>query len=112
MSAATVKKQADILISQFLKAYSDIYGERPRDFNRYSLRWGFIDMIEDLGFTDAEKTLAYYMSLKRAGHPARRFLSQYGELNRIRVDKEKDAEERRRLMAESKRRVEEMNGKQ
>ena len=110
MSTVTVKKQADILISQYLSKFKDLYGQTPNDFNRYQVRWGFIDMVNDLGFADAEKTLEYFMSLKLPGHAVKKMLYGYGDLNKIRIEKEKDAIARKRMMAESKRRVEEMNG--
>ena len=110
MNEATLKKYSQALVSQFVKEYSVKYGKAPSDLNRYRDRWGFQSMIEDLGKARAQELITFYLKSTRASHPVSYLLYNYDKINDTMEENEQDLENRRLLMEETRRRVEEWNG--
>lgn len=104
-------QQTHSLITYFLGLYRTKYDSDPRDFNRYRDKWGFAAMIEQFGTPRSKEIIAYYLDTRRPGHPVKYLLNNYEKLNTIMVEKQADAEKRRQLRLESKKRVEEWRGK-
>ena len=94
-------------MSHYLKKYNERYERDPRDFNRFRDKWGFQSMVEQYGLSTAKQVVDYYMSTRRIGHPVNYLLYNYEKLYEIMTEKEKDQENRERLIRESQKRVEE-----
>jgi hypothetical protein len=103
MDAKTKAQRANVLMTRYIKLFSDVYGVKPV-FNRNVEKWAFGDMIEDLG-PDATPTLEYYFTLKR-NHGTRDFLTNYHEFNQWRLEDIEDEIHRQKLAEETKKRVE------
>lgn len=108
---AVTKTQINTLITYFLMRYKGKHKDDPRDFNRFRDQWGFSAMIEQYGMDRSKEIIDYYFETKRLGHPVSYLLYNYEKLHAIMVEKEEDAENRRKLRLESKKRVEEWRGK-
>jgi len=108
--ATVTSREVHTLISHYLKQYKDRYGREPRDFNRFRDKWGFQSIIEQYGMARAKDVVDYYMSTRRVGHPVNYLLYNYEKLYEIMTEKEKDEENRQRLIKESKERVKEWRG--
>ena len=104
---AVTNQQVHSLVTYFLKLYGQKYEEAPRDFNRYRDKWGFQSMIEDFGPARAKQIVEFYLSTSRPRHPVNYLLFNYEKLNTVMIEREKDEANRAKLMAESKKRVEE-----
>lgn len=94
-------KDADILISRYLKKYKETYGDKPRNFNRYRARWGFADMAQDLGMDESKTLIDFYFTCDYPGHPYAKLLNWYEAMNDYRLDVEEDQKERNRLRQQS-----------
>lgn len=108
---AVSTQQTHTLVTYFLGRYKDRYGKDPRDFNRHRDKWGFSSMIEQYGMARAKEVVDYYFETSRPGHPVAYLLFNYEKLHQIMIEKAEDAEKRRQLHIESKKRVEEWRGK-
>lgn len=105
------RQQGHALISRYKKRWKETYGRDP-EINSYTLMFGFMTAIEDLGYDVAMKTMDYYFTCDSYGHSAQNFLSKYTDLNKMRIDIEKDRINRAKLLeatAERVRRMEERN---
>lgn len=109
--AKITTQQTHALISLFLKHYKDRYGKDPLNFNRYRDKWGFQSMAEDLGVERAKEVISYYFETGKAGHPTSYLLHNYDKINAHMIDREEDAINRKKLMEESAKRVEEWRAK-
>lgn len=109
--AKITTQQTHALISLFLKCYKARYGKEPINFNRYRDKWGFQSMAEDLGIDRAKEVIEYYFETGKAGHPTSHLLNNYDKINAHMIDREKDAINRKKLMLESQKRVEEWRAK-
>lgn len=104
MDAKTKTKLVNALMTKYIKLYEEKYDVRPK-FNRYTEKWGFQDMFDDLG-DDAQGTLEYYFTLKRF-HSSKDLLSNYHDINTWRIEDIEDEANRRELAERTKKRVEE-----
>lgn len=112
MNEATLRKYSQALVTRFVKKYAERYGNPPSDLNRYRDRWGFQGMVEDFGKARAEQIVDFYLEADRPSHPVDYLLYNYDKLNAAMIKFEEDAESRRRIMEETKKRVEEWVGNQ
>lgn len=108
MDAKTRIKIVNALMSQYIKLYKDKYGVAPK-FNRYTEKWGFDYLLEDLG-SDAQSVIDYYFTLRKQ-HSSQDLLRNYQEINQWRIEDAEDEENRRKLAQETKARVEEYRAK-
>lgn len=92
------------LITLYEQCYVSKYGIKPKT-NRFREKWGYGDMIADLGYDDARKTIEYYFRTDKSGHPVNFLHQNYDKINEFRVEKERDAENRAKLRAETEKRV-------
>lgn len=105
MDAKTKTRKVNALMTKYIQLYEDRYGVKPK-FNRYTEKWGFENMLEDLGF-EAMPTLEYYFTLARRVHTTSELLRGYPEFNEWRTQDIEDEENRRLLAIKTKERVEE-----
>jgi|SRR6185312_1388280 len=100
----TDAKQAYSLISLYEKCYAARYGVTPK-INRFREKWGYIDMIADLGYEDARKVIEYYFKTDKTAHPVTFLFQNYDKINQFREEKLRDEENRAKLRAETEKRV-------
>jgi hypothetical protein len=99
-----VSKLAFAALDYFTEAYSQKYGKKP-SINKYRDKWGMDDVISDLGYDDTIRTLDFFFRTARADHKLNDFYNSYDRLNESRIATEKDKQVRRRLLEETKRRM-------
>jgi hypothetical protein len=105
--AKVTQQQIHALISLYLKNYKAKYGRDPLNFNRYRDKWGFQGMIEDLGVERAKEVIDWYFSARSAGHSTQYLANNYDKINLRMREREEDEINRKKLMEESRKRVEE-----
>jgi hypothetical protein len=106
VAQATLNKQANALITLYIAEYKHKY-QRDPVINRYREKWGFISMVEDLGYERSREVVEYYFKTGRVGHPVNGLLQNYDRLHKILTEITKDDEERERLRRETEERVKE-----
>jgi hypothetical protein len=114
MAQTTIVRQANGLVTQFVTNYTQHYGFQP-ELNRYREKWGFQDMIADLGYDRAKEIVDYYFRTTKSGHPVGFLLNNYDKINSFYSEKiadEKKREELRRETAERVKKWEEEHGEQ
>lgn len=104
----TQQQKANALISHYIKLYKAKYKKEPV-INRNRDKWGFMDMLTDLGEQDTYAAVDYYFDTSRAGHPLKALFSNYDVLHKRRMDKIADAAEREKIMKKTRQVVEEEN---
>lgn len=105
MATQSDRQQAYKLIGVFDKLWKKKYG-KPYKGNRHADRWGFEDMIYDLGYEGALSVIEYYFKLQKRGHPRQWLLYNYADLNQQMEEIAAQREFRRRVMEETRRRDE------
>lgn len=105
-SQQAVAKQAYGLISLFEKHFNEKYKRKPQ-INRFREKWGFQDMITDLGYDDAQEVVKYYFRTGKQGHPVSFLLQNYDKVFQYMEERKRDDAERAALRAETKKRAEE-----
>lgn len=110
MAKMTANQQAYALISLYEKYYTEKYGKKP-SLNRHRDKWGFQDMVEDLGPDEAREIIKYYFETPRIDHPLQTLLRSYDQLARIRDERKNDEEDRLKMREETRKRVEEWERK-
>jgi hypothetical protein len=101
------RQQAHALINLYKKLFKERYGI-DSNVNSYSAQWGFMTALNDLNYAVLRKVLEYYFTCEANGHGIDNFFHKYMELNKMRLDLEKDAEKRRAIMRETAERVRRM----
>jgi hypothetical protein len=106
----TVAKQANALISLYEKNYIERYDHKPNT-NRFREKWGYQDMIHDLGYDQARKVVDYYFNLPKVSHPVLFLHQNYDKINEALIEKEEDEIKRAELRRETEKRVKEFDSK-
>lgn len=106
MAQDTIQKQGNALVSLFVKGYEAKYKTKPR-MNRYREKWGFQDMIADLGYDRAREIVEYYFRTAKSGHPVQFLLSNYDKINDFYNEKIDDEQRREKMRRETELRVRE-----
>jgi hypothetical protein len=101
------RQQAHALIGIYKKEFEAKYGHKPI-INTYTLVFGFLDAIGDLGYEDAKRALAYYFTCENPGHTVQNFLNKYTDLHKMRLEVEQDRIKREAMMRETAERVKRM----
>ena len=110
VAQSTLTKQANGLVTQYIKNWTDKYGKAPV-INRYKEKWGFQDMVQDLGYERAKEVVDYYFNTGRLGHPTTYLIYNYETLHKIMLEREADRENMARLAKETEQRVKEWEEK-
>lgn len=106
MAQDTITKQANGLVTLFIKYFTDKYGHAP-NLNRYREKWGFQDMITDLGYERAREIVAYYFKTTKPGHPVSFLLQNYDKIDSFYAEKIEDEQRRAELRKQTAERVRE-----
>lgn len=101
----TAKQRPHILLTQYLNLYKKVYGVAP-PVNRNRDKWGFSDMIEDLGFDRARQVVDWYFQTS-ANHSLRNLFNTYDKISEEIDEHAKDAKRRRELREATRLKVEE-----
>lgn len=105
------RQQAHSIVNLYKKLFREKYGQEPL-VHTYSLIHGVELAVGDLGYESAKKAMDYYFSYEVAGqHPFQNYLNKYVELHKMRLDIEKDAKHRAKLLEQTKRMVEQMEAR-
>lgn len=104
----TEAQKVNALISLYEKLYKDKYGRKPT-INRYKDKWGFTDMLKDLGQAEAIAIVEYYFETPRPGHPLVQLFRNYELMSKIKHEKAQDEAKRAELREETEKRVKEWN---
>lgn len=105
-------KDCHVMTTFYLTEYDEKYGRKPL-VNRHKARWGFDSVLQDMTMKEAKELILYYLDTHSDhGHSLEWFFYNYDKLVDKKNEFEKDEADRRRLRAESKRRVEEWRKRQ
>lgn len=110
VAEATLVKQSNALITQYIKSWTERYGKSPV-LNRYKWKWAFRDMVEDLGYERAKEVVAYYFRTNRLGHPIEHIAYNYDQMHKILLEREADDANIEKLKKETEQRVKEWEEK-
>jgi hypothetical protein len=88
----------------YAQRYFETY-KNPPSMNRYQQKWGFQDMLDDLGYDDARAVIDYYFELKIPGHPVLTLFKRYDEMHRFQEEEAADRELRLALREKTRLRV-------
>lgn len=103
MNAATVTKEGNALLNLFIKRYAEVHSNPPV-LNRFKEKWGFQDMIKDLGSARATQVVLYYFELKGT-HQTNGLLYNYEKISEEMHEREKHEVARRERRAKTKEMV-------
>jgi hypothetical protein len=103
-------KQAYALISLYEQCFTKKYNRKPQ-VNRFREKWGFMDMVADLTYSEARDTVEYYFKTGKQGHPVNFLLQNYDKIHQFMEEKKQDELKRAELRAQTAQRVREMEEK-
>lgn len=104
----STRQQALQLINLFEKLWKSKY-ERPYRGNRHADQWGFRDMIEDIGFEEAEEVVQYYFHLASPDHSRQWLIYNYDKVVEQRLEVQADRMHRQQLLEKTKKAMEELD---
>lgn len=107
VAQATLNKQANALITLFVRLWKEKYPKSEPQINRYREKWGFQSMVEDLGYSRAQEVVEYYFKTGRVGHPVQQLLFNYDKLHKVMTEIAEDEAKRAELRAATEKRVRE-----
>lgn len=81
--------------------WKEKYGKRYRG-NRHADQWGFRDIIDDLGYQGAKNVVEYYFRLASPDHSRQWLIYNYDKVADTYEQTQKDREERRKIMQQTK----------
>lgn len=105
---ATKTQQAHGLYSYFAKKYKETVG-RPYEGNKFRDKWGFLDMLDDLGEEESKKVIDWYFQTPRTEDEfdAADLHRNYDKLHEARMDHAEDMKRIFEHMEQTKKKVEE-----
>jgi TPP-dependent 2-oxoacid decarboxylase len=87
------------------KGYQAKHGSKQR-YNKYMLKWGMADVLDDLGVERAAEVIEYYFKTGTQ-HSLEFFFKNYDKLDFAEVQISADRKRRATILEETRRRVEE-----
>jgi hypothetical protein len=108
--AQDVAKLAYALIDLYIVEYTARFSRKP-DVNRFKSKYGFQDMVNDLGYEKSQKVVKHYVSSNRPSITINDLLYNYDKINSVIEQIEEDNARKAILRAETKARVEEWEAK-
>lgn len=110
VAQSTLTKQANGLVTLFIKNWTTKYGKAPT-INRFKHKWAFQDMVEDLGYERAKEVVDYYFGTGRLGHPIEQLIYNYERLNKVMLEREEDNKNLALIAKQTEQRVKEWEEK-
>lgn len=100
-------KYGNALVTYYLKLWKEKYPGATNRVNRYAVKWGFMDVVDSVGFERAKEIVEYYFRTSRPGHDVQWFLYNFDKLDGAMIEREQDELKKAAVRAETKARVEE-----
>lgn len=95
-------EKAQQLMKLFNAYYKSKYGVDYKG-NSHSDKWGFVDMVEDLGWSEAVDVVEYYFKTKpRGGHSRQHLCYHYHEYSQTLEQVEKERNLKREILRRMK----------
>lgn len=104
----TTAQQGNALVTLYIQCFENKYARKPL-VNRYRVKWGFLDMISDLDYGQAQETIKYYFKTSKYGHPIEFLLSNYEKIFETMEEVREDEKNREKLRRQTEQRVRELN---
>lgn len=96
------------LLDLYALLFTDKYKRKPA-LNKYRDKWGFLDMIDSVGYERSVDITKYYFSLDRSGHPLNWLFNNFDKLDAELSARDADRQRRARLREQTAKRMEETN---
>jgi hypothetical protein len=96
-------RQSHILLSKYDRLYQQRHNAR-KVFNRYSAKWGMLDVIESLGYERTDQLLEYFFSTP-SDHALETFYKTYDKLDANEKMISADRSRRAKIRRETQMRV-------
>ncbi|XAO35249.1 hypothetical protein SEA_FRANCOB_53 [Streptomyces phage Francob] len=109
-SKNVVAQNANALITLYIQCFTEKYSRKP-NINRYRVKWGFQDMVEDLGYQRCREVVEYYFKTGRQGHQIEFLLMNYEKISEVYEEKQEDERKRAELRKQTEERVKELESK-
>lgn len=106
MADQTTNKQAHSLLSYYELLYRKQYGKKP-NLNRFREKWAMVDVIDSVGYDRARELFDYYFKITDSSHSLQWFCYNFDKLDTAQVEQTEDKKRRQKILAETKKRVEE-----
>ncbi len=105
----TIAQQGNALVTLYIQCFERKYFNKPL-VNRHRVKWGFQDMISDLGYQSAHDTIEYYFKTSgQNNHSVDFLLYNYEKVFQVMEEIIKDQKNREELRKQTEQRVREMN---
>jgi len=98
-------QQGQALITGYVNAYEAAFGFKPT-VNRHTAKWGFLDVLDSVGYERACELIKYYMTCN-ANHSPQNFFQTFDRLEEVMVASRDDEARRAKLREQTRLRVEE-----
>jgi hypothetical protein len=96
------------LIDLYALLYTDRYKKKPT-INKYRDKWGFLDMIDSVGYERSVEITKYYFLLDKSAHPLNWLFNNFDKLDTELSARDADRQRRARLREQTARRMEDEN---
>lgn len=97
-------QSAQILLSKYVASYTKVHGRKPV-INRYTAKWGMLDVLESLDYDRTVEVMEYYF--KTGGdHSLQVFYKTFDKLDNNLTIRDIDRKSRAKILEETKQRVE------
>jgi len=100
-------KYGNALVTHFLKLWRERYPATKHTFNRYALKWPFMDVADSVGYERGKELIEYYFKTPRTGHDVQWFLYNFDKLDVVMKERADDETKKAAMRAVTKARVEE-----
>ncbi len=107
---ATKKQLANGIVTAYNKSYESKFA-RKSPVNRYSETWNAFNLLEDYSYTEVLDIIEYFFSLNRKSYEIKDFFSNFSDLISGKEESERRRAQRMKLLSQTKRLVEEQDGK-
>jgi len=98
-------KQSHALMSYYEKLYRLKYDAKPR-MNRYSLKWGMIDVIDSVGYDRAKELLDYFFTTP-SSHTLEFFYKNFDSMDVFERHMKEDRARRAIILKQTEQRIRE-----
>lgn len=95
-----------ILLGVYQSLYKGRYNKLPR-INKYREKWAMQDVIDSVGYTRARELIEYYFTTAKEGHPLNFFYYNFDKIDSLKIEIDRDKDNRKRLLKETREMVEE-----
>ena len=104
MTKKDLVSEAGKILDYYILCYKTAHTKNPST-NRYRDKWGFVDVLTDVGSDRAKELLDFYFRIPR-NHDLKWFFLHYDELDESEKAIAKDRAEREAIRAQTRKRVE------